>query len=42
MSTRSLVILVVAIAALVAAAVYMHRPRRGSPARLPQTLHDIR
>jgi hypothetical protein len=42
MSTKALLVVVIAVAALLAATVYMHRPRGGSPARLPQTLHGIR
>ena len=42
MSTKSFLIVIVAVAALLAAVVYVHQPRRGSPARLPQSLHGIR
>jgi hypothetical protein len=40
MSTRSFVILVIAVAALLAAVVYMHRPRARTPAGLSSVHGD--
>jgi hypothetical protein len=41
-SPKSFLVVVVVVGALVAGVIYMHRPRVGAPARLPQTLHGIR
>ena len=41
MTSRTFVIVVVAIALLVGGIVYLHRPRGGPASRLPQTLHQV-
>ena len=42
MTTKAFVIVVAVVATLLAGAVYMHMPRRGQAARLPQSLHGVR
>jgi len=42
MTNRTFFLVVAVVAMLLAGVVYMHRPRGGSPKRLPETLHEIR
>jgi hypothetical protein len=42
MTNRAFIILVAVVGLLLAGIVYMHMPRRGQPARLPQSLHGVR